>query len=371
VVSRIPISGIGPGERLADIDYRHHPSGFIEPPVPPQLFGIGVVDGPSSDTVRVYSIDLLTGVATGIGPGYAAPVPGNRYGIDFNPTVDRIRVVNDGDESFRLNPVSGELAGNDTDLNPAGQAISAVAYDRVHIPSPPVNPAGTTLFGISSTASALGTIGSFSAQPLSANTGQFLNVKALGVTLDPAAPVGFDISTDATAFASLVTASGPALYTVDLAAGTATSIGSLPQPLAGLALVPQSALPPVPVTPAPAPTVALAGVKSKMSFSSFLKGVTFKVTPSEPAAILAQLLGAKKKKKKKLVSFTKILATKSVGLKGGRQTLTLKPRKKLLGKPTKAFKVQLAVSATAANGNVGKATKTIRVSPPKKKKRKS
>ena len=53
--------------------------------------------------------------------------------MDFNPTTDRIRVVNSSDENFRINPNNGARADtptNDTDINPAGNAIAAVAYDR-------------------------------------------------------------------------------------------------------------------------------------------------------------------------------------------------------------------------------------------------
>ena len=102
-----------------------------------------------------------------------------------------------------------------------------------------------------------------------------------------------------------------------------------------------------------------------MSFAAFLKGVVVKVTPSEPAGLAGELLGTAKKSK--LASFTRTLAKKSLSLAGGQRTLTLKPKKRLVGTPSKAFKVQLRVTATDAAGNVGTATKTIKVRPPKKK----
>src|SRR5262245_34525491 len=48
------LSGLQSGERMVGIDFR---------PRTGQLFGIGVVDG-ATDTVRVYTINALTGVAT-------------------------------------------------------------------------------------------------------------------------------------------------------------------------------------------------------------------------------------------------------------------------------------------------------------------
>ena len=100
-----------------------------------------------------------------------------------------------------------------------------------------------------------------------------------------------------------------------------------------------------------------------MSFAAFLKGVAVKVTPSEPAALTGELLGAAKKAK--LASFTRTLAKKSLPLAGGQRTLKLKPKKRLVGRPSKAFKVRLRVTATDAAGNAGTATKTIKVKPPR------
>ena len=105
-----------------------------------------------------------------------------------------------------------------------------------------------------------------------------------------------------------------------------------------------------------------------MSFAAFLKGVSAKVTPSEPAALTGKLLGAAKKgksKRRKLASFTRVLAKKSLPLAAGRRTLKLKPKKGKVGRPKKAFKVRLRVTATDAAGNSAAVTRTIRVTPPK------
>ena len=104
-----------------------------------------------------------------------------------------------------------------------------------------------------------------------------------------------------------------------------------------------------------------------MSFAAFLKGVAVKVTPSEPASLSAELLGAAAKKSR-LAALTRTLAKKSLPLAAGQRTLKLKPKKRLIGRPAKSFKVRLRVKATDAAGNVGTATKTIKVKPPAKKK---
>jgi Domain of unknown function (DUF4394) len=363
-VSAKPVTGLGESERLVDIDYRLHPNG--EPAPPSQLFGLTVFDGPTQDTIRLYTIDIATAAATPVAAGVPEVTDGDRYGIDFNPTVDRIRVVNDGDENLRLNPNTGGIAGNDTNLTPANEKVTSIAYDRVDLPPMPGNT--TTLFGISLSSNSLVTIGSVNGTPVSANTGMLLNPKPLGLTLALNSVPGFDISPSGVAFATLEDAASglPGVYTIDLNTGATTLTGTLPQPLSSLAIVPQSALPPIPAAKdTSVPTVLLQGVKRKMSFAAFLKGVAVKVTPSEPAALTGELLGTARKSK--LASFTRTLAKKSLPLAGGQRTLKLKPKKRLVGRPSKAFKVRLRVTATDAAGNVGTATKTIKVKPPKKK----
>jgi hypothetical protein len=343
---------------------------ITDPLPPPQLYGIGVADGGATDLVRLYAIDLINAVATPIGTGHVALTGGAQYEMDFNPTVDRVRHLNENDENFRINPNNGSLAGDDPNVTPLGQRIAGLAYDRVDILTPPVDPAGSTVYAISSTGSSLGTLGSLNGQPMGANTGIFQNAKPLGLTLEATAPVGFDISPSGIAFAALVPAGGgQGLYTVDPGTGAATLVGSLAQTIGSLAIVPQSALPPVPVAPDTAPpTIALAGVKAKMSFDAFLKGVAVKVTPSEAASLSGELLGAAGKAKTgRLAAFTRVLAKGSLPLAAGQRKLKLKPKKKKVGRPAKAFKVRLRITATDAAGNAGTATRTIKVKPPKKK----
>jgi hypothetical protein len=272
--------------------------------------------------------------------------------------------VNDGDENLRLNPNTGGLVANDTNLNPLGGKVTTVAYDRVG--SPPVPGNTTTLFGISLSSNSLVTIGDVNGTPASPNTGKLLNPKPLGLTLALNSVPGFDISPSGIAFATLEDAANglPGIYTIDLNTGAATLAGTLPQPLSSLAIVPQSALPPiVSARDTSAPAVLLQGVKRKMSFAAFLKGVAVRVTPSEPAALTGELLGAAKRSK--LASLTRTLAKKSLPLAGGQRSLKLKPKKRLVGRPSKAFKVRLRVTATDAAGNSGTATKTIKVKPPR------
>jgi hypothetical protein len=236
-----PVSGLSSGERLVDVDFRYGPQTTLVPLPPPQLFGVGVVDG-ATDTVRIYTIDVGTGVATRI-PGSTpfAATSGNFYGVDFNPTVDRVRVVNDGDENLRINPNNGARADtptNDTDVNPAGFLVSGVAYDRVNIPTPLAIASNTTAYGISRLASGLVTIGGINQSP-SPNGGALMNSKPLGLTIASGTPATMDIDFSGAAFSTLTPNGGnPGLYSINLATGAATLVGGLPSTLSGFAIEP-------------------------------------------------------------------------------------------------------------------------------------
>jgi Domain of unknown function (DUF4394) len=94
----VPITGLGAGETIEGIDRRPSTGG---------LYGLGVVDTGPTDSLRLYRIDPTTGAATAVGVApVMAPTDGTDYGVDFNPLVDRVRVVNDGNENLRLNPTT-------------------------------------------------------------------------------------------------------------------------------------------------------------------------------------------------------------------------------------------------------------------------
>lgn len=70
----------------------------------------------ATGAARLYTINLSKAVATPIGSSNMMFDSGETYfGFDFNPTVDRIRVVTSSDNNYRLHPVTGTIAA--TDLN--------------------------------------------------------------------------------------------------------------------------------------------------------------------------------------------------------------------------------------------------------------
>lgn len=202
------ISGLQTGETIVGIDFR---------PGTGQLFGIG-------STSRLYVINISTGAAIAVGTAAFTPaISGTTVGFDFNPTVDRIRLVSSTGQNLRLNPENGAVAATDGTINGATASVHAVAYTQ--------NRAGattTTLFDIDVTNNKL-----YRQDP--PNNGTLVEVGNLGV--DAEAAGGFDISADsAHALAALTVSGQTGLYTINLTTGAATKVGDFATNIIGLAI---------------------------------------------------------------------------------------------------------------------------------------
>ena len=211
----VGISGLVAGETLVGIDTR---------PATGQLHGFGSAG-------RLYAIGL-DGIATTLSTGPTV-VAGAAFGVDFNPTVDRFRVVSDVGSNARFNPLTGGLAGTDTTLSPAGSRVG-VAYDRN------VSATGglTTMFVLDSASDSLGRQGGVDGTP-SPNAGVITTVGPLGVDTSTAADL--DISASGAARAVLTVAGVSGIYSVNLTSGAATLIGN-----SGVAITDASFVPAVP-----------------------------------------------------------------------------------------------------------------------------
>lgn len=125
------IRGLAPGEALLGIDFR---------PANNRLYGLG-------STSRLYTIDLMTGVATAVGGGPFTPaLEGTEFGFDFNPTVDRIRIVSNTGQNLRAHPDTGAVVAVDGRLKSetiSGFRISGAAYTNSV-----AGATSTTLYGI-------------------------------------------------------------------------------------------------------------------------------------------------------------------------------------------------------------------------------
>ena len=113
IISTTPITNLPVGETLLAIDFR---------PATGQLYGL-------SSASRLYLINRNSGVASAIGATAFSPVlNGSLTGFDFNPTVDRVRIVTSSGQNLRLNPETGAAAATDTNLNPGTPNVGAAAY---------------------------------------------------------------------------------------------------------------------------------------------------------------------------------------------------------------------------------------------------
>lgn len=216
VSSPLTISGLQQGETLVGIDFR--PASRI-------LFGV-------SNQNRIYTINTMTGAATQVGSSNFT-LNGTVFGIDFNPAPDRIRLVGASTQNLRLNPIDGTLAGTDGALAFAMGDTNAGRTPNVVSAAYTNNYAGigattTTLYVIDSNLDALLTQGSVNATPVNPNTGQLFTVGSLGINVSDA--TGFDIS-DVNGAAFLTTtlpgAQTSTLFTLNLATGAATAVGTI------------------------------------------------------------------------------------------------------------------------------------------------
>ena len=210
VLSTTAISGLVSGDRIIAIDFR---------PATGQLYGLGV-------NSRLYIINHLTGAATALGTTSFSPViSGSLVGFDFNPTVDRIRLVTSAGQNLRLNPETGMVAATDANLNPGTPAIVASAYTNS------IAGASTTiLYDIDLASSKL-----FRQEP--PNNGTLVEVGSLGISPASGNESGFDISPDnSVALANFNIGANVVLYQINLTTGSATSLGNLAAPIIGLAI---------------------------------------------------------------------------------------------------------------------------------------
>lgn len=269
--SIVPVTGVTAGQTIEGIDFR---------PNTGDLYAIGY--NQTSGEARLYTLNLATGVATAVG---AAPVTlasaMGEISFDFNPTVDRIRVMGSNGINYRLHPVTGAIAATDGtlafaagDVNAAADPfIAASAYTNSYIGT-----TATTLYNIDAVLNILTT-----QNP--PNNGVLNTVGPLGIVLNPIDPlVDLDIFFDETSSTNLAFVSAAAtgitansLYTINLATGMTTSVGLIG---AGInvndiaAFIDRT----VPATVTGQLVYALTGNNSLISFDSDLPAVIRSIT---------------------------------------------------------------------------------------------
>jgi hypothetical protein len=179
------ITGVTAGQQLVGLDSR---------PATGQLYALGY--NSTTQAARLYLLDPATGAAT--------PVPGSseitlnlrdenrantrgivpNVGFDFNPRLDRIRVVAPNGTNYRLNPNNGALAATDGTLTYAASSL--------------VTPGRTPYIGTAAyTNAALGAAGTTLYDIDVANTNGLLSIQNPNPgTLTAVAPVTFQTNSD-------------------------------------------------------------------------------------------------------------------------------------------------------------------------------
>ena len=220
ILNSNPITGIAAGQSVVGIDYR---------PATGQLYGIGY--NSSSSQAQLYVINPTSGVAVSVS---ATPVTlslgTGQIGFDFNPTVDRIRIVGSNNANYRLNPVTGAIAATDLNIAYAAAdpnfgtdaAVGTVAYTNSYIGA-----TSTTLFDIDDS---LGILTSQNPP----NNGTLNTIGSLGLSINLA-----DLSTDMDIYFNpdtytnvayfVANTSGSSidkLYTINLTTGLASLVGN-------------------------------------------------------------------------------------------------------------------------------------------------
>lgn len=243
ILSRKPLTGLATGEDILGIDYR-------------VARGVLYALGRSGSSARLYTIDTASGRATPVGnAALAVALEGSELGFDFNPTVDRIRVVGTSGQNLRLHPDTGAVVDGNPDL--AGlQLDTRLAYAKGDTNAgrvPVVVSAGytynkanekiTTNYAIDASAGTLVIQGSKEgATPVvSPNTGFLTTVGKLGVGAFERAT--FDIAD--TTGAAFLAATAPGgreskFYLVDLETGVARLMGTIGggEPVRGMSFEP-------------------------------------------------------------------------------------------------------------------------------------
>lgn len=211
VLSRV--SGLVGDNQLVGIDYRVQDG---------KLYGVGNSGG-------IYTLRPFTGKATKVSQ-LSVALDGRRFGVDFNPAADRLRIVSDTGQNLRhdvnsggVTTVDGPLAYPATTTTPAvpGAGVTAAAYTNNDLDVS----TSTTLFDIDTMLDQV-------VIQSPANSGQLAATGKLLV--DSGSKAGLDIysrlndagrTTGVSAFAVLRVDEGQRLYSIRLLNGAATELG--------------------------------------------------------------------------------------------------------------------------------------------------
>jgi len=206
--SSMDITGLGSGEIIVSIDYR---------PATGQLYAL-------SSMSRLYHINENSGAATALGAGAFTPAfQGANPSLDFNPTVDRVRLVTESGQNLRLHPELGTVVATDGSINGGmNPRIGAVAYTNSFSGT-----TMTTLYDIDFEQDKL-------YKQVPPNDGGLEEVGDLGVDFDGIGDM--DINPDNSVTLAVNRKDDESrLYTIDLSSGEAMWVGTFSQSVVSIA----------------------------------------------------------------------------------------------------------------------------------------
>ncbi|MEV0889067.1 DUF4394 domain-containing protein [Streptomyces microflavus] len=207
------VSGLRGDTKVVGIDFRVQNE---------KLYGVG-------DKGGIYSLNTANAKAVKVSQLTVA-LSGKRFGVDFNPAANRLRVISDTGQNLRHNiddnaaPLVTTVDGTLT--NPTTPPSTAMGVTGAAYTNNDLNTAtATTLFDIDTMTDRV-------SLQSPANAGTLAPTGNLGVSAGPDA--GFDIYFSPQrgtnqGFATLNTAGAARLYEIDLLTGAARDLGAFPQ----------------------------------------------------------------------------------------------------------------------------------------------
>jgi hypothetical protein len=110
--NKINLMGMMDGEFIVGLDFR---------PVNGALYAV-------TNKSRLLTVNTANGQVAAVGSGLSPMLAGTTFGFDFNPTVDRIRLVSNTGQNLRLHPDLGTVVFVDGNLNPGMPMVNGAAY---------------------------------------------------------------------------------------------------------------------------------------------------------------------------------------------------------------------------------------------------
>ncbi len=198
----------GAGTFLDAIDFR---------PSTGQLYGY------LDSTDSFYTVDVSTGQLTLAAGPSAAPTNTFQLGMDFNPRVDKARIITDSGQNLVYTPGTGAVVAATSVFFGVGDANENASPQIID------NAYTQTLMGLATTQQYAIDYGLDVLVRVANDAGTLTTVGSLGVNTD--IYTGFDIFTSGagidTGYAVMTTGSGTGFYTINLDTGAATLVGSL------------------------------------------------------------------------------------------------------------------------------------------------